>query len=135
MITIGDYVKIGGRVWNVKVTSITENFNIMDTENAGRVIKEGAMTLDRIGTFYGHKITFKRDRASIDEFDKLFTYLAVPRNTGIPVEFVHNQSTISYNAYVASGERKVKKIDVDTGEVQWEEIAISFVAMKAQVTP
>lgn len=131
--TIGDYVKIGGKVWNVKVTEITENFNILDTDNAGRVIKDGAMTLDRIGTFFGHKITFIRDLASLDEYDKLFMYLSRPTNSGIQVDIVHNQTTLKYLAYIASGERKLKRIDPNTGAVYWDSFSVNFVPMKAQV--
>lgn len=133
--TIGDYVKIGGRTWNVKVKEISESFNILDTENAGRVINKGAMTLDRIGTFFGHKVTFFRDKASISEYDELFMYLATPRNTGVTVDLVHGQGTLQYNAYVASGERKIKKINVDSGLVEWGEFSVTFTPMEAQVTP
>lgn len=130
-----DYVKIGGRVWNVRVIEIEESFNIMDTENAGRVIKEGKMQLDRIGTFYGHKITFARDGATLSEYDELFNYLAVPRNDGIDVELVHDQTTIQYLAYVSSGSRKAKKIDTKNNKVYWDTFSANFIAMKAQVTP
>ena len=130
-----DYIKIGGKVWNVRIIELTENFNIMDTENAGRVIAEGAMTLDRIGTFWGHKITFARGKATISEFDDLFAYLAYPRNDGIPVELVHGQQTISYTAYVASGERTLKRIDTENGVVYWNTFQANFVPMKAQVKP
>ena len=133
--TIADYVKIGGKSWNVRILEITENFNIMDTENAGRVIHKGRMTLDRIGTFYGHKVTFARDKATISEFDDLFAYLAYPRNNGIAVELVHGQNTIAYEAYVSTGERKLKKIDVNEQVVYWETFQANFIPMEAQVTP
>lgn len=133
--TIADYVKIGGKAWNVRVLEIIENFNIMDTENAGRVIKKGRMTLDRIGTFYGHKITFARDKATVSEFDDLFAYLAYPRNNGIKVDLVHGQNTIAYDAYVSSGERKLQRIDVNEQIVYWETFQANFIPMEAQVTP
>lgn len=131
-----DYVKIGGKVWNVRITELSENFNIMDTESAGRVIAEGAMQLCRIGTFWGHKVTFaKKPGTSVSEFDDLFSYLAYPRNNGIPVEMVHGQATISYEAYVSSGERKLQRIDTKSGVVYWETFSANFIPMKAQVTP
>lgn len=135
MKTIGDYVKIGGRAWNVKITEITETANIMDTENAGRVIAKGAMTLDRIGTFIQHKITFVRDKATVDEFDKLYEFLYQPRNSGISVDLVHNQQTIKYTAYVGSVERSLQRIDPNTGVVYWGALSANFVPMEAQVTP
>lgn len=135
MAVLGDYVKIGGREWNVKILEVTENFNIMDTENAGRVIKDGAMTLDRIGAFWGHKITFAKDGASNSEFDDLFSYLAYPRNSGIPVKLVHHQGAIEYDAYVSSGERKLRRINLKDEVVEWETFSANFIPMKAQVTP
>ena len=133
--TFGDYVKIGSRVWNVRIIEITESFNILDTENAGRVIEKGRMALDRIGTFYGHKITFARDKASIAEYDELFNYLARPRNNGIPVTMVHGQDTINYEAYVSAGERKLKRIRLQDEVVEWETFQANFIPMEAQETP
>lgn len=130
-----EYVKIGGRAWNVKILEIERNFNIMDTENAGRVISKGAMTLDRIGTFYGHKVTFARDKATISEYDELWDYLSVPRNSGIAVEMPYNQYTIKYNAYVSSGSQKLKRIDTENGVEYWDTFPVNFVPMEAQVTP
>ncbi len=130
-----DYIKIGGRTWNVRVLEIERNFNIMDTENAGRVISEGAMTLDRIGTFYGHKVTFTRGSATVSEYDELWDYLSVPRNSGISVDIVYNQKTLKYNAYVSSGTQKLKKIDTGNGIVYWDTFSVNFIPMKAQVVP
>ena len=33
-----DYVKIGGRAYDVIVTELTENFNILYSENTGRTM-------------------------------------------------------------------------------------------------
>ena len=131
-----EYVKIGGRTWNVRILEITEDFNILDTENAGRVIAKGAMTLDRIGTFYSHKVTFAK--SSFDnpkEFDDLWMYLSVPRNTGILVELVHNQSALKYYAYTATGSRKLGWINKRNEVVNWENFSCTFTPMEAQVIP
>ena len=130
-----DYAKIGGRKWKVKILEITENFNIMDTDNAGRVIAEGAMTLDRIGTFFGHKVTFARRGNELSEYDELFDYLAQPRNNGINVDMIHGQTTINYKAYVSSGERKLIRIDTGDDAVYWDTFSANFIPMKAQVIP
>ena len=128
-----DYVKIGGRTWNVRIVDIEESFEITDTDNAGRVIKDGEMKLDRIGTFFNHSITFVRDGATLTEYDDLFTYLSQPRNSGIPVEFVHNQQTIKYDAYVSNGKRKLLHIDAKLRKVYWDSMTINFISMKTQV--
>ena len=56
-----DYVKIDGTAYDVLVINIEESFNILYSENTGRTISTGAkMTLDPLGTFIGHNVTFKR---------------------------------------------------------------------------
>ena len=129
-----DYVKIGGKVFDVLVKEISENFNILYSENTGRTTS-GAMTLDPIGTFIGHRITFSRKRGKEQEYDDLFNYILTPRYDGIRVEIVHGQATLSYDAYISNGERPVKRIDEKTGLVHWGELSVYIVPMKAQVTP
>lgn len=131
-----DYVKINGKAYDVLVTAITESFNILHTEKTGRTIAEGAqMTLDPLGTFYGHKVTFARKNGRETEYDRLFEYVSEPRYDGVPVEIVHNQTIIKYDAYFSNGERKISKIDRKTGKVYWGEFTLNIIPMKAQVTP
>lgn len=131
-----DYVKIAGKAYDVLVINISENFNILYSDNTGRTIAIGAkMTLDPLGTFIGHKVTFKRRQGHERDYDKLFEYLLTPRYEGIPIEIVHNQTTISYSAYVSQGERELKKIDAEKGVVYWGEFSVNFIPMEAQITP
>jgi hypothetical protein len=131
-----DYVKIGGRKYDVLVTEISENFNILYSENSGRTMSAGArMTLDPLGCFLGHKITFQRKQGEEAEYDRLFDYVSKPRYDGIAVEIVHNQTTLSYDAYVSSGERALKRIDPKTNKVYWDSLSVNFVPMEAQVLP
>jgi hypothetical protein len=120
----------------VLVTEISESFNILYSENTGRTMSQGArMTLDPLGTFFGHKITVQRKKGNEAEYDALYDYMSVPRYSGIPVEIVHNQSVIKYEAYVSSGERALKRIDDKTGKIYWDKFTINIVPMEAQVLP
>lgn len=131
-----DYVKIGGRAYDVLVVELSENFNILYSENTGRTISAGArMTLDPLGTFFGHKITFARKNGKEAEYDRLFDFVSQPRYDGIPVEIVHNQKTISYDAYISQGERALKRIDEKTGKVYWDKFSVNVVPMEAQILP
>lgn len=131
-----DYVKIGGRAYDVLVVELSENFNILYSENTGRTISTGArMTLDPLGTFFGHKITFARKNGKEAEYDRLFDFVSQPRYDGIPVEIVHNQTTISYDAYISQGERALKRIDEKKGKVYWDKFSVNVVPMEAQILP
>jgi hypothetical protein len=131
-----DYVKIGGKVWDVSVIELSENFNILYSENTGRTISTGArMSLDPLGTFIGHKIVVKRKNGKEAEFDALFEFVSRPRYSGIPVQIVHGQTTIFHDAYVSNGERNLTRIDEETGTVYWDKLSLNIVPMEAQVTP
>jgi hypothetical protein len=131
-----DYFKINGRNYDVIVTEIEETFTILFSENTGRTLARGAkMTLDPLGTFFGHKVTVKRKNGFESVFDELYDFISTPRYDGVPVEIVHNQTTISYSAYISQGARKLSRIDEKTGKVYWGEITINIIPMEAQVTP
>jgi hypothetical protein len=131
-----DYVKIGGRAWDVLVTEISESFSILYSENTGRTMSEGArMTLDPLGTFFNHKVTFARKKGFEREFDALFDFVSTPNFDGIDVEIVHNQTTLKYMAYISQGERQLKRIDKNTGKVYWDALSLNIVPMEAQVLP
>lgn len=131
-----DIFRIGGRSYNVSIIAVEENFTILYSESTGRTIADGAeMTLDAIGTFYGHKITVRRKSGYEREFDDLFDYVSRPRSVGFEVEIVHNQSTIKYDAYTSNGKRGLKRISPDGKKVFWDELTLNIIPMKAQETP
>lgn len=131
-----DCVKIDRKSYEVLVTDIVESFDILYSQNTGRTMAAGArMTLDPLGTFIGHKITFRRKEGWEQEYDDLFEYLSRPRYDGMYVEVIHNQTTLSYSAYVSKGERKLKRVDPKTGKVYWGEFTVNVIPMEATVIP
>lgn len=131
-----NYCVIDGIKYDVIVKSIEESFTILYTDNTGRTIAPGApLTLDPLGTFFSHKVVFKRNKENFAEFDRLYDFLTVPRYQGFPIEIVHDQDTIKYEAYASNGTRLLQRISKDFRKVFWGELSVNFVPIKAQVIP
>ncbi len=131
-----DIVTLDGRNYDVVIKEITENFNILYSDNTGRTLAIGApMTLDPLGTFIGHKVTFKRRNGKDAEYDELYQYTYQPRYNGMKVKLVHLQDYLEYDAYVSQGERKLERVDPETGKKYWGEFSLNIVPMEAQVLP
>lgn len=127
--------KINGKAYDVMVTGLEESFNILYSSNTGRTMAVGAeMTLDPLGTFYGHKITVRKKPGKEKAYDDLFTLISKPKKVGSKIEAVHNQSYIKYDAYISNGSRVAQKI-TKNGVVEWGEMVINIIPMKAQVLP
>lgn len=129
-----NYIKINGISFDatVAISAIEENFNVLDGDNAGRVMS-GKMVRDIIGTYIGHKITFFNGKGSTG-FDALWEYLiAHSVDDSVLLEAADGQSSISYKAYYTSGTRKLSRV---TGGVnKWDEIEVNFIPMDAKVRP
>lgn len=131
-----NYFAIDGKAYDVLVMEIEEGFEILYTENTGRTIAPGApLSLDPLGTFISHTVTFKRKQGKEAEFDALFNFLLQPRREGFSVDAVHDQDTINYKAYCSNGSRKVLKILQNRGMVDWDKITVKFIPIEAQVLP
>lgn len=131
-----DYVKIGGKSYDVIVTDIERNFEILQSSNAGETLAPGAReTLDPLGTKIGHRITFKRKPGYEKEFDDLWDFVIQPRFDGVWVDIVYNQDTLNYEAKFTSGTQQLKKIDPVTKRVYWGELVLDIVPIEAQVKP
>ena len=129
-----NYLRINNQPFDVTVaiSGIEESFNVLDGENAGRVLS-GKMVRDIIGTYIGHKVTFLNGKSRSD-FDALWDYLiAHSVDDSVLLEAADGQSSISYQAYYTSGTRTLRT--AADGVNQWDEIEINFIPMDSQVKP
>ena len=117
----------------VAISSYNRSFNVLDGENAGRVMT-GRMVRDIIGTYIGHKLTVFRRGDNYKGLDDFWSYLvAHSTDDSVMLEAADGQTTISYEAYYTSASQDLEKVE---GHVNyWGEIEVNFVPMEAQVTP
>ena len=129
------YIKLNGVTFDadVAISKYTRYFNVLDGDNAGRVMT-GRMVRDVIGTYLGHKVTvFRRgdNHKGLDDFwDYLYTHSV---DDSVQLEAADGQTTISYEAYYTSATQDIEK--VENGVNYWGEIEVNFIPMDAQVTP
>lgn len=132
---IVNYIKINGRVFDaeVAISKYNRNFNVLDGENAGRVMT-GRMVRDVIGTYLGHKLTVFRRGNNYKGLDDFWDYLYQHSvDDSVQLEAADGQTTISYEAYYTSATQDIEK--VEDGVNYWGEIEVNFIPMDAQLRP
>lgn len=129
------YIKLNGIEFDadVAISKYTRNFNVLDGDNAGRVMT-GRMVRDIIGTYIGHQLTVFRRGDNYGGLDTFWDYLVEHSvDDSTLLEAADGQSTISYEAYYTSATQDLEK--AENGINYWGQIEINFVPMEAQVVP
>lgn len=130
-----NYIKINGKVFDadVAISKYTRHLNVVDGENAGRVMT-GRMVRDVLGAYIGNKITVFRRGDNYRGLDEFWDYLVAHSvDDFVTLEAADGQTTISYEAYYTSATQDIEK--VEGGVNYWGEIEVSFIPMDAQVKP
>lgn len=130
-----NYIKLNGRVFDadVAISKYSRSFNVLDGENAGRVLA-GRMVRDIIGTYIGHKLTVFRRGDNYHGIDDFWDYLVQHSvDDSVMLEATDGQKTLSYEAYYTSASQAIEKVENDV--TYWGEIEINFIPMDAQVRP
>lgn len=129
------YIKINGITFDadVAISKYNRYFNVLDGENAGRVMT-GRMVRDVLGSYLGHKITVFRRGDNYKGLDDFWDYLfAHSVDDSVMLEAADGQTTIAYEAYYTSASQDIEM--VENGVNYWGEIEVNFIPMDAQVKP
>lgn len=123
-------IKVDGVEYNVYDSKITRDFQILDGENAGRLMN-GKMERDIIGTYYNY--TWEIEADDLEIYDSLYEVLSAPVDSHtIQVPYGKN-GTKTFEAYVSSG-----KDELNTnykGNNYWGGLSIQFIAMEPNRRP
>lgn len=120
---------------HLRVTEFTQTFEILDGENAGRVIS-GEMVRDVIGTYYNYKmkISPEKNPAGMTDYNKLWDICSTPQDSHlikVPYDVNSvgdNHSEQMFEGYITSGARNMEKYDYD-GTDYWKEGEFNFIAI------
>ena len=124
-------LSVDGKYYNLRITEISRDGNILDGENAGRTLS-GLMDRDIIGTYYNYTITIDSsncDRAEYDEFYEKITAPVEYHNIIAP----YGQRTISFKAYISNVSDKLTYSA--EGFKRWKELSFKCVALDAYRRP
>lgn len=117
------------------VTELKRSFSVADTENSGRT-QSYKMHRDIIGTFYNYKMSIDSSRSNPADYDTFYQIISSPTESHRMV-FPYNQETLEFEAYVTSGEDRLK-INKNAPEGQknrWTGLSVEFTAMEPQRRP
>ena len=107
------YIKLNGIEFDadVAISKYNRNFNVLDGENAGRVMT-GRMVRDIIGTYIGHKLTVFRRGDNYNGLDEFWDYLVEHSvDDSVMLEAADGQTTISYEAYHTIASQDIEKVE------------------------
>lgn len=109
--------------------SLEQKFEKLSSDKSGRT-QAGDMFIDPIGTFYNYTIHIKRNpNASATAWDNLWMVLSDPKGFHT-VEFPHNQTVLTFQAYITSGSRKLLRKVRSLN--YWGDISFTFTARSPQ---
>lgn len=116
---------------NIHVISLKRSFSVLDGENAGRTM-DGAMQRDVIGTYYNYSLEIDPCDSNPTEYDAFWEVISSPADSHT-VSFPYGQNTLTFQAYVASGEDQLW--DIFRGMNRWEKLTVNFIAMDPERRP
>ncbi len=119
------------RLW---VKSLKRKFEVLDTQNSGRV-QSLRMYRDIGGTFYSYTLEIDPDKSNRADYDTFYEIVSSPVESHIMV-FPYAQETLTFEAYVTNGEDNLKIREEGGKQVnKWDGLSLNFVAMEPQRRP
>lgn len=123
-------ITVDGVNYNVYDTKITRDFQILDGENAGRLMN-GKMERDIIGTYYNY--TWEIEADDLEIYDSLYEVLSAPVDSHTITVPYGKSETITFEAYVSSGKDELG-VNYE-GNNYWKGLSIQFIAMEPKRRP
>lgn len=123
---------LDGKAYDVFVPTegLKRSFQVLDGENTGRTLA-GVMFRDIIGTYYNYEVTILPRNGNLQAYDSFYEVISAPTEFHT-MTFPYGQETLTFQAYVASGQDAIKRIS--NGKTYWTGLSLQFVAKKPQRT-
>ena len=119
---------IDGQEFDIIVKDIRREFQVLDSENTGRVISSGRMFRDIIGTFYNYTIKISAANIAPADYDRLYEIISAPQDFHV-ITVPYGQTSKTYEAYITSGSDTI--IAEGARQRKWGDMEIKFIAREA----
>ncbi len=116
--------------YNIHFISIKRSFEVLDGENAGRVMS-GEMERDIIGTYYNYSVEVDADEATAWEYDYFWQLISQPKDYHV-ITVPYGQDTLTFKAYVTQGS---DELEIMGAKNRWGGLSFNFIAMEPQRRP
>uniref|UniRef100_A0AAU8B0M2 Uncharacterized protein n=1 Tax=Dulem virus 35 TaxID=3145753 RepID=A0AAU8B0M2_9CAUD len=125
---------IDGMTLRLWVTSLKRSFQVLDTENSGR-LQSYLMHRDIAGTFYNYTLEIDPDKSNRADYDQFYEIVSAPVESHSMV-FPYGQETLEFEAYVTNGEDELRMEETEDGHInKWSGLSLNFVAMEPYRRP
>lgn len=119
------------RLW---INSLKRSFQVLDTENSGRV-QSNRMHRDIVGTFYNYTLEIDPEKSNRADYDTFYDIVTAPVEFHRMV-FPYGQGTKEFEAYITNGEDKLKMEETEDGYInKWSGLSLNFIAMEPNRRP
>ncbi len=119
------------RLW---VTSLKRKFEVLDTQNSGRV-QSFRMYRDIGGTFYNYTMEIIPDKSNRADYDIFYEIISAPKESH-RMTFPYAQKTLTFDAYVTNGEDSLRIEKSPGGNInKWSGLTVNFIATGPQRRP
>lgn len=116
---------------HIHIMSIKRSFQVLDGENAGRVMT-GEMVRDIIGTYYNYAVEVDASSAYASEYDDFYDVISAPVDFHTLI-VPYAQTTLTFQAYVSQGSDNLERMFDDSN--RWGGLSFNFIAARPQRTP
>lgn len=124
-----DPIKLDGVTYpNIHIMKIKRSFQVLDGENAGRVM-DGTMERDIVGTYYNFAVEVDSSAADRSEYDRFYENISAPVDSH-ELEIPYGQTVMRFQAYVATGSDNLERMFDDYN--RWGGLSFNFIAMAPQ---
>ena len=116
---------------NIHVTALTRSFQVLDGQNAGRLMT-GGMERDIIGTYYNYACEIDADDATPGEYDAFYEVISSPEDSHT-LTVPYGQVLYTFEAYVTNGQDALGGMFPTFN--RWGGLSFNFIAMEPARRP